>query len=62
LLLVGKAVLDFVLLWKVRSFFHLPVRIGVFLLAELVYPFYAIGIGVLVHFGFWNWKGRKHKS
>ena len=60
-LIAIKLIIDFIFLKKVMKFCNLPFRIPVYLLTSLLYPFYALTIGIIVHFGKWNWKGRKYK-
>jgi hypothetical protein len=60
-IVVLKMALDWVLLKKVSNFCKLQLGTADFLIAEFLYPVYAVSIGLLVHFGKWSWKGRKHK-
>jgi cellulose synthase/poly-beta-1,6-N-acetylglucosamine synthase-like glycosyltransferase len=60
LLIILKFVFDYIFLKRVMDFCRLPMNIWVFLITEFIYPFYALFIGILVHFGGWNWKGRKY--
>jgi biofilm PGA synthesis N-glycosyltransferase PgaC len=62
LFILIKFIIDFLFLKKVMKFCNLQMRTGVFLASEMVYPIYALIIGVMVHFGSWTWKGRKHKT
>lgn len=57
-----KVIMDMILLKKVNKFCNLKFNVLVFIATELFYPFYTIVVGVLVHFGKWSWKGRKHKT
>jgi len=60
-IVVIKMALDWFLLKKVSNFCKLQLGTADFLMAEFLYPIYAVSIGLLVHFGKWTWKGRKHK-
>jgi cellulose synthase/poly-beta-1,6-N-acetylglucosamine synthase-like glycosyltransferase len=62
LFILTKCIIDFLFLKKVMKFCNLQMGIGVFLASEMVYPVYALIIGVMVHFGSWTWKDRKHKT
>lgn len=62
LFILIKFIIDFLFLKKVMKFCNLHMGIGVFLASEIVYPLYALIIGVVVHFGSWTWKERKHKK
>jgi cellulose synthase/poly-beta-1,6-N-acetylglucosamine synthase-like glycosyltransferase len=53
-----KIIPDYVFMKKVSKFCQQPMGIQVFLLSELIYPAYAIFIGLRVHLSGWNWKGR----
>ncbi|MDZ7608927.1 MAG: glycosyltransferase [Cyclobacteriaceae bacterium] len=61
LLLGFKLIPDYVFLKKVTKFCQEPMGIQVFLLSELIYPVYAIYIGLRVHVADWQWKGRTFK-
>ncbi len=56
-----KIIPDYVFLKKVTKFCQQPMGIQVFLLSELIYPVYAIYIGLRVHVAGWKWKGRTYK-
>jgi cellulose synthase/poly-beta-1,6-N-acetylglucosamine synthase-like glycosyltransferase len=60
LLIIFKFVSDYIFLKKVMNFCRIPMNFWVFIFTEFLYPFYALLIGILVHFGGWNWKGRKY--
>lgn len=60
LLIILKFACDFFFLKKVMDFCRMPVNVWVFLITEFIYPFYALSIGILVHFGGWTWKGRRY--
>ena len=57
----AKFILDYIFLKKVMDFCKLQFDFWIFLLSELLYPFYAMFFGVFVHFGSYSWKGRMHK-
>lgn len=57
-----KIILDYFLLKKVMDFCNLRFHFWVFVLCEFLYPVYALFIGVSVHFGDYQWKGRTHKT
>lgn len=61
LLILMKIILDYILLKKVMVFCKLRFEFWIFLMSEFLYPFYALSIGILVHFGNYRWKGRSHK-
>lgn len=56
-----KILFDLQFLKKISDFIKLPFNYWVFLISEILYPFYAIFFGVIVHFGNYQWKGRTHK-
>jgi len=61
--LIGiKIILDYIFLKKVMNFCKLAFRFWIFVLSEFLYPFYALFIGISVHFGTYSWKGREHKA
>lgn len=60
ILIALKFFLDYYMLKKVMVFCKLRFQIWIFLLSELLYPFYALLIGILVHFKKYHWKGRIH--
>ncbi len=61
ILLLTKIFLDGLLMKKVMDFCKLKFDIFTFLVSEVLYPFYAIFIGISVQFGNYNWKGRSYK-
>jgi cellulose synthase/poly-beta-1,6-N-acetylglucosamine synthase-like glycosyltransferase len=61
ILLGFKIIPDYVFLKKVTKFCQQPMGIQIFLLSELIYPVYAIYIGLRVHVAAWQWKGRTFK-
>lgn len=58
--LLIKFILDYLFLKKVMNFYKLQVDNWIFLVSELLYPFYALFLGIAVHFGDYTWKGRSH--
>lgn len=56
-----KIILDYIFLKKVMDFCKLQNGIWVFFLSEVLYPFYAVFFGIVVHFGKYTWKDRSHK-
>lgn len=56
-----KFILDYIFLKKVMDFCKLQFDFWIFLLSELLYPFYVMFFGVIIHFGTYSWKGRMHK-
>jgi hypothetical protein len=61
-LILTKLVVDFIFLKKVLNFCKLRLNIFTFLICEILYPFYAILFGVIVHFGKFTWKARTFKQ
>jgi biofilm PGA synthesis N-glycosyltransferase PgaC len=61
LLIFFKIILDYIILKKAMVLCKLRLNFWIFLLSEFLYPFYALSIGILVHFGNYRWKGRLHK-
>ncbi len=59
---IVKMVLDYFFLREVVTFSGLRMRFWLFLLMEVLYPFYVLFFGIAVHFGGWRWKGRDFKS
>jgi len=62
ILILIKIIVDYIFLKNVMIFCKLRLSNSMFLLSELLYPFYAIFFGVIVHFGKFTWKGRTHKN
>lgn len=60
-LLILKVLLDTIFLKKVMEFSKLRFSLLTVLISEIVYPFYALMIGSLVHVGGYKWKGRTFK-
>lgn len=61
-LLLTKIVLDTLFLKKVMDFSKLRFNLLTVLISELIYPFYALLIGSMVHVGGYEWKGRSFKQ
>jgi len=62
IMILIKFVADYIFLKKVMNFCKLRLNISMFLLCELLYPFYVVLFGVIVHFGKFTWKGRSYKN
>lgn len=60
-LIMVKIILDGVFLRKVMKICKLKFEFFTFLLSEVIYPFYAIIVGISVQFGKYEWKGRSYK-
>lgn len=60
-LLAIKIILDYRFLKNIMTFCNLRFKFWIFLVSEFLYPFYALLIGTLVHFGDYKWKGRRYK-
>lgn len=60
-LILLKFFLDYLILRKAILFSQMKFEFWLFLLSEFLYPFYALFIGITVHFGKYQWKGRSHK-
>ncbi len=56
-----KMLADFIFIQPVISLSGSKMRFFSFLFSEIVYPFYAIIIGILANFGEYKWKERNHK-
>jgi biofilm PGA synthesis N-glycosyltransferase PgaC len=61
-LLLGKATAEAFFLKKVADFLQVPWRWSIFFILQLVYPFYAVFIGLFSTFIPFDWKGRKQRS
>jgi hypothetical protein len=61
-LLLGKAVAEAFFLKKVAHFLRVPWRWSIFFVLQIVYPFYAVFIGLFSTFIPFDWKGRKLRS
>lgn len=60
-LIILKFIFDLIVLKKVASFFKTDLNFLIFLLCELVYPVYALFVGIVVHLGTYEWKNRSYK-
>lgn len=56
-----RFIIDFVFLKSIMKFLNQPLSILSFILAEFLYPFYIIVLGIASNFGNYEWKGRKLK-
>lgn len=61
-LVVLKFSIDFIFLKKISCALKSALPVFYFFVSEMIYPFYAMFIGISVHFGFWRWKGRNFKK
>ncbi len=61
-ILIVKIVLDGILLRKVMDLCKLKFDYFSFLISEILYPFYALIIGISVQLGSYKWKGRSYKT
>jgi len=57
----AKLLCEFLFLNAVMSFLGKTLHIGMFMLLQLIYPFYAIFFGVAAHLGSYHWKGRRYQ-
>ena len=55
-----KFLLEFVIISSVISVAGQRTSVLHFVILQLIYPFYVIGIGVLSNFASFEWKGRQH--
>lgn len=62
ILLAAKALLEYIFLSAVCRFLSVKWSWGAFVLLQLVYPLYAVTIGILANVGSTTWKGRKIKT
>ena len=63
LLLIGvKFLAEFLLFREAYKFAGKRLRLNAFIIASVLYPFYAVIFGVLSNFISYNWKGVKHKK
>lgn len=58
----GKALLEFVFLFRVQQHLHEKSRLFPFLVLQLIYPVYFLGIAVSSFFLPYQWKGRSWKK
>jgi len=56
-----KVLSDGLFLAEINRYMQSPFKGVVFLFWEILYPFYAIIIGILSNFGSYNWKGRNYR-
>ncbi len=61
IMILLKLILDYIFLKKVMDFCILRLDLSVFILTEILYPFYAIYTGITVHSGDFMWKKRTYK-
>jgi hypothetical protein len=60
-LLLTKIILDYWFLKNIMVYCKLRFEFWIFLMSEFLYPFYALTIGISVHFGNYKWKDRAYK-
>jgi cellulose synthase/poly-beta-1,6-N-acetylglucosamine synthase-like glycosyltransferase len=60
-LILLKLLIDYLFLRNVTKFCNLPLGILTFVACEVIYPVYALVVGLSVHYHGWKWKGRKHR-
>ncbi|MDQ3392657.1 MAG: glycosyl transferase family 2, partial [Bacteroidota bacterium] len=58
---VARLVVDFVFLRSIMKFLKQPFSVPLFIVAEIIYPFYILILGIASNFGNYEWKGRKIK-
>ncbi len=61
-LVLGKAFLEFILIFNVATYLNVRVRPAQFILLQAVYPIYVLLVGVLATFSGYTWKGRNLRS
>ena len=61
IVLVIRWIFDWIFLSKIARMLRQPIRLGVFMLTEFLYPIYAVFFGLLANFGSYEWKYREHK-
>lgn len=57
-----KLLLEFIMVGNVLSIAGQRISLLHFVILQLIYPFYVIGIGVLSNFASFEWKGRQHAA
>ena len=62
LLIVGKGLLDYLLMRRIIKLSGQRVSIFSFLTGQILYPIYAIFIGILANLATYTWKGRKYST
>jgi len=60
-LLLTKIILDYWFLKNIMVLCRLRFEYWIFIMSEFLYPFYALTIGISVHFGNYKWKDRAYK-
>ncbi len=60
--IIVKMALDYFFLREVMAFSGLRMKIWLFFMTELLYPFYVLYFGLVAHTGGWTWKGREFKT
>lgn len=58
----GKVFLEFLFVFLVQHFLKEKTKLLPFLILQLVYPLYFLGVGILSNFTAYNWKGRTWRS
>lgn len=54
-----RFIIDFIFLKSIMKFLNQQFSLSLFFLAEILYPFYIIVLGIASNFGNYEWKGRK---
>lgn len=58
---LAKTLTEFAFLINIFNFLGKVMNAGLFILLQLLYPFYAVIMGIAANFGGYRWKGRKYK-
>jgi poly-beta-1,6-N-acetyl-D-glucosamine synthase len=58
----GKIFLEFLFVFLVQHFLKERTKLLPFLILQLVYPFYFLGVGILSNFTAYSWKGRTWRN
>jgi poly-beta-1,6-N-acetyl-D-glucosamine synthase len=58
----GKVFLEFLFVFLIQHFCEEKTKLLPFLILQLVYPFYFLGVGILSNFTAYNWKGRTWRN
>ncbi|WP_276369985.1 glycosyltransferase [Chryseolinea sp. H1M3-3] len=61
-LLIWKLVFEYTVLKKIADFLIVPWNWTAFIILQITYPLYAVGVGLISLFLSYEWKGRKLKS
>jgi cellulose synthase/poly-beta-1,6-N-acetylglucosamine synthase-like glycosyltransferase len=61
-LLLSKITFEWIFLTRVATFLSVRWNVAAFIVLQVIYPIYAISIGVMSIFRSYHWKGRKLKS